>query len=154
MGFPLSALNFGLSKTGRLKNPILGTDSNRRIVKNYRKDGNMTMTVLNRLKTELNNKDYYSDDTYSMYLDENGLDSVANYNCNTMKKALYQTVYDILDSLANNIDLFRSVTTEFATTSEAYKYLQERLNDIQAKIISIPDNTDEEESNIHFMFHD
>ena len=113
-----------------------------------------TITILNRLKTELNNKDYYSDDTYSMYLDENGLDSVANYDCNTMKKALYQTVYDILDSLANNIDLFRSVTTEFATTTEAYKYLQERLNDINAKIISIPDDTAEEESNIHFLFHD
>jgi hypothetical protein len=113
-----------------------------------------TITVLDRLKIELNNKDYYSDDTYSMYLDENGLDSVANYDCNTMKKALYQTVYDILDSLANNIDLFRSVVTEFATTSEAYKYLQERLNDIQSKIISIPDDTAEEESNIHFLFHD
>jgi len=113
-----------------------------------------TITVLNRLKTEMNNKDYYSDDTYAMYLDENGLDSVANYDCNTMKKQLYQTVYDILDSLANNIDLFRSVTTEFSTTSEAYKYLQERLNDIQAKIISIPDDTTEEESNIHFLFHD
>ena len=116
----------------------------------------MTITVLNRLKTELNNKDYYSDDTYSMYLDENGLDSVANYDCNTMKKALYQTVYDILDSLANNIDLFRSVETEFATTSEAYKYLEQRLNTIEATIISIPDSTDDNEpdSMFNFMFHD
>lgn len=113
-----------------------------------------TITVLNRLKTELNNKDYYSDDTYSMYLDENGLDPTANFDKTKMKKQLYQTVYDILDSLANNIDMFRSVVTEFTTTSEAYKYLQERLNDIQAKIISIPDDTTEEESNIHFLFHD
>ena len=113
-----------------------------------------TITVLDRLKIELNNKDYYSDDTYSMYLDENGLDSTANFNVVTMKKSLYQTVYDILDSLANNIDLFRSVVTEFTTTSEAYKYLQERLNDIQAKIFSIPDNPYEDEPNIHFLFHD
>lgn len=113
-----------------------------------------TITVLDRLKIELNNKDYYSDNTYSMYLDENGLDSTANFNVITMKKALYQTVYDILDSLANNIDLFRSVETEFTTTSEAYKYLQERLNDIQAKILSIPDNPYEDEPNIHFLFHD
>ena len=112
------------------------------------------MTVLERLKTELNNKEYYSDDTFTMYLDENGLKATDTFAKTTMKKQLYQTVYDILDSLANNIDLFRSVTTEFSTTSEAYKYLQERLNDIQAKIISIPDNTDEEESNIHFLFHD
>ena len=80
-----------------------------------------TITVLNRLKIELNNKDYYSDDTYSMYLDENGLNSVANYDCNVMKKELYQTVYDVLDSLANNIDLFRSVTTEFATVNAGFK---------------------------------
>jgi hypothetical protein len=112
------------------------------------------MTVLDRLKIELNNKDYYSDDTYSMYLDENGLSATDTFAKANMKKALYQTVYDILDSLANNIDLFRNVETEFATTSEAYKYLQERLNDIQAKIISIPDDTAEEESNIHFLFHD
>jgi hypothetical protein len=112
------------------------------------------MTVLDRLKTELNNKAYYSDDTYSMYLDENGLSATDTFTKTTMKKQLYQTVYDILDSLANNIDLFRSITTEFSTTSEAYKYLQARLNDIQAKIISIPDSTDEEESNIHFLFHD
>lgn len=113
-----------------------------------------TITVLNRLKVELNNKDYYSDDTYTMYLDENGLDAAATFDKTKMKKQLYQTVYDILDSLANNLDLFHSVETEFATTSEAYKYLQERLNDIQAKIISIPDDTTEEESNIHFLFHD
>ena len=114
----------------------------------------MTMTVLQRFKIELNNKNYYDDDTFIMYLDENGLTATDTYDKTTMRKALYQTVYDILDSLANNIDLFRSVTTEFATTTEAYKYLQERLNDIQAKIISIPDDTAEEESNIHFLFHD
>lgn len=114
----------------------------------------MTMTVLQRFKIELNNKNYYDDDTFAMYLGENGLTATDTYDKTTMRKALYQTVYDILDSLANNIDLFRSVTTEFATTSEAYKYLQERLNDIQAKIISIPDDTTEEESNIHFLFHD
>ena len=114
----------------------------------------MTMTVLQRFKIELNNKNYYDDDTFGMYLGENGLTATDTYDKTTMCKALYQTVYDILDSLANNIDLFRSVTTEFATTSEAYKYLQERLNDIQSKIISIPDNTAEEESNIHFLFHD
>lgn len=114
-----------------------------------------TITVLNRLKLELNNKDYYPDDTLSIYLDENNLVSTATYDKKTMRKQLYQTVYDVLNSLANNIDLFHSVETEFTTTSEAYKYLQERLNDIQAKIISIPDDTtdNESESNFNFMFH-
>lgn len=114
----------------------------------------MTMTVLQRFKIELNNKNYYDDDTFGMYLGENGLTATDTYDKTTMRKALYQTVYDVLNSLANNIDLFRSVETEFATTSEAYKYLEQRLNSIQATIISIPDDTTEEESNIHFLFHD
>ena len=48
------------------------------------------MTVLNRLKTELNNKDYYDDDTFIMYLDENGLTATDTYDKTTMRKALYQ----------------------------------------------------------------
>ena len=116
----------------------------------------MTMTVLQRFKIELNNKNYYDDDTFTMYLDENGLTATDTYDKTTMRKALYQTVYDVLNSLANNIDLFRNVETEFATTSEAYKYLQQRLNTIEATIISIPDNTDDSEpdSMFNFMFHD
>ena len=64
--------------------------SNRRIVQNYRKDGNMTMTVLQRFKIELNNKNYYDDDTFAMYLDENGLTATDTYDKTTMRKALYQ----------------------------------------------------------------
>ena len=113
-----------------------------------------SITVLNRLKMELNNKDYYSDDTLSIYLDENNLDSTKVYTKVTMQKELYQTVYDILDSLANNIDLFRSVETEFATTGQAYKYLQKRLDTLQSKILSIPDAAGTTNSQFNFMYHD
>lgn len=115
----------------------------------------MSLKVLDRLKIELNNKQYYSDDTYAMYLSENGLTATDVYDHATMKKALYQTVYDILSSLANDVDLFRSVQTEFTNTSQAYRYLQARLNDIQAKITSIPDdNSMGKNSNFGFLFHD
>lgn len=113
-----------------------------------------TITTLDRLKMELNNKAYYSDDTLSIYLAENNLDGTSAYNKDIMKKQLLQTVYDILQSLSNNIDLFRSVVTEFATTSAAYKYLQQRLNDLQSKILSIPDNTGTTDSQFNFMYHD
>ena len=36
--------------------------------------------------------------------------------------------------LANDIDKFRRVETEFVTTSAAYQYLQKRLNDLRAEI--------------------
>ena len=111
------------------------------------------ITTLNRLKIELNNKEYYPDDTLTMYLEENDLSADAEYQKLTMKKQLLQTVYDILQSLSNNIDLFRSVTTEFATTSQAYKYLQQRINDIEVRILSIPDGT-ETTSAFNFIYHD
>ena len=111
------------------------------------------ITTLDRLKIELNEKQYYSDETLSIYLEENNLDGNVTYTVK-MKKQLFQTVYDILQSLANNLDLFRSVETEFATTSAAYKYLQQRLEDIEKKILSIPDSTGEKESIFNFMYHD
>lgn len=109
--------------------------------------------VLERLKIELNNKEYYSDDVLSMYLEENNLSPTLLYEKSTMQKQLLQTVYDILQSLSNNIDLFRSVTTEFATTSQAYKYLQQRMNDIEVRILAIPDGT-EKTSAFNFIYHD
>lgn len=113
-----------------------------------------TITVLDRLKMELNNKEYYPDDTLSIYLNENNLVDTDIYDKTTMQKKLYQTVYDVLDSLANNIDLFRSIETEFATTGQAYTYLQKRLDALQSKILSIPDATGTTDSQFNFMFHD
>ena len=113
-----------------------------------------TITTLNRLKMELNNKEYYSDDTLSIYLNENNLDGSKVYSKATMQKELYQTVYDVLDSLANNIDLFRSVETEFTSTGQAYNHLQKRLATLQSKILSIPDATGTTNSQFNFMYHD
>ena len=114
----------------------------------------MAITTLERLKMELNNKDYYPDDTLSIYLSENQLDGTETYTKSIMQKDLLQTVYDILDSLANNIDLFRSIETEFATTGQAYTYLQKRLDTLESKILSIPDMTGTTDSPFNFMYHD
>lgn len=111
-------------------------------------------TTLERLKIELNNKDYYTDDVFTMYLDENNLTATDTYSKTTMQKQLLQTVYDIMQSLSNNIDLFRSVETEFATTGEAYKYLKQRMDDIEVRILAIPDVTEVKPSVFNFMFSD
>lgn len=111
-------------------------------------------TTLERLKIELNNKDYYTDDVFTMYLDENNLTATDTYSKTTMQKQLLQTVYDIMQSLSNNIDLFRSVETEFATTGEAYKYLKQRMDDIEVRILAIPDGTEVKPSVFNFMFSD
>lgn len=112
-----------------------------------------TVTVLDRLKIELSNKEYYSDDVLAMYLEENSLTSTDTY-ATTMKKQLFQTVYDILQSLSNNIDLFRSIETEFATVGEAYQYLSKRMDDLEVRILAIPDSTGTKTSVFNFMFSD
>lgn len=112
-----------------------------------------TITALDRLKIELNNKEYYSDDVLAMYLDENSLTSTDTY-ATTMKKQLLQTVYDILQSLSNNIDLFRSVETEFSTVGDAYKYLKQRMDDLEVRILAIPDSTGAKTSVFNYMFSD
>lgn len=111
--------------------------------------------VLERVKRELAGKQYFSDEVYAMYLDENGLDSSATYNKDTMQKGMLQTVYDILNSLAGDIELYRSVDAEFGTTSEAMKNLETRMYNLQKRILSIPDEPCESniKSPITFLYH-
>ena len=113
-----------------------------------------TINTLNRLKIELNNKEYYSDDIITIYLEENGLSATDTYTKETMQKQLLQTVYDVLQSLSNNLDLFRSVESEFATVGEAYKYLSKRMEDIEVRILAISEPTETKNSVFNFMFHD
>lgn len=98
------------------------------------------MTNLERLKIELNQKPYYSDEIFKMYLTENDLNPAEEYNKATMQRGLFGAVLDVLQSLANDIDLFRKTETEFVSTGEAYKYLQRRLDDIKNRIAAIPDD--------------
>lgn len=98
------------------------------------------MTNLERLKIELNQKPYYSDEIFKMYLGENDLDQAAEYNKAKDQRGLFGAVLDVLQSLANDIDLFRKTETEFVSTGEAYKYLQRRLDDIKNRIAAIPDD--------------
>jgi signal transduction protein with GAF and PtsI domain len=100
----------------------------------------ITMTVLERFKTEIS-KDYFSDDVYSLYLGENNLDPSATYNKATMQRNLLLTLLDIYQVLSNDIDLYRRTDTEFATTSDAFANLRQRIDDVQRRINAIQDPT-------------
>ena len=113
------------------------------------------MTALDRLKIELNNKDYFEDDVYTMYLSENNLASTDNYDKSTMQRNLLLSVVDILEAVANDVDLMRKVSddTTGLSTSEAYKLLQSRIQDIKSRIATLPStDTTEEYSNISLLF--
>ena len=94
------------------------------------------MTTLVRLRLELANRQYLSDEQYSVLLDENGLDAVSEYTA-ANRKPLLQTVLDVLEILANDIDLFRRVESEFTTTSEAFSALTTRIQTVRNKISAI-----------------
>lgn len=101
------------------------------------------MTVIERLSLELNNKEYLTQEEYIQFLTENNLVSTDAYDKATMQKALLLTVIDILEVVSNDVDIMRRVETEFTTTSDAYKHLQERIQNIKDRIASIPDAEEE-----------
>ena len=105
-------------------------------------------TVLDRVKLQLNFKPYYSDDGLRIFIYENKLDPDATYDKDTDEKNMLKVVYEVLDTLANDISMFRKIETEFATEDQAYKYLQERIDDIPDPVDPEADN-----SNITFMFY-
>jgi DNA polymerase II small subunit/DNA polymerase delta subunit B len=106
-------------------------------------DNNNNMTVLQRLTLELSNKQYLTQDEYTQFLSENNLSPTDTYNRSTMQKTLLFTVIDILEVVANDVDIMRKVETEFTTVSDAYKYLTNRIQKIKDKIASIPESEEE-----------
>lgn len=95
------------------------------------------MLNLERLKLELNNKEYFGYDSERIYTDilsENNLDACDDYEKANDRVNMLESVYAILQMLANDIENFQKVETEFATTSAAYQYLQKRLADVRSEI--------------------
>ena len=109
------------------------------------------MNVLNRLKLELSNKEYFSGEQYTQFLTENSLSATEEYDKQTMQKALLLTVIDVLEVIANDTDIMQSISTEFTTVGAAYKYIEQRIGQIKDKIASIPE-PDEEYSCFSLMY--
>lgn len=94
------------------------------------------MTNLERLTMELSNRQYLSIEQYGVLLIENGLEPQDDYMM-LNRRALLSTVLDILEILANDVDLFRRVETEFVTSTAAYEALSNRILKIKNKIAEI-----------------
>ena len=111
------------------------------------------MQVLDRLKMELSNKQYFPDEQYTQFLAENSLTSTDEYDKLTMQKPLLLTVLDILEAVSNDIDIMRSIETEFSNEGSAYKYIADRIQQVKDKIASIPD-PEEDYSCFSLMYTD
>lgn len=101
------------------------------------------MQILDRLKMELSNQEYFSDEQYTQFLLENGLSATAEYNKETDQRQMLLSALDILEAVSNDIDIMRQTITEFTTTSQAYKYLEKRIQNLRDKIASIPEPEEE-----------
>lgn len=107
------------------------------------------MKNLARLKLELSNKEYFSDVEFGIFLAENDLQQLDEYTI-ANKRQILTTVYDILQSLANNLELFCRIETEFTTTSEAISNLEKRIANVRQRINSIDAENGSEELNSTF----
>lgn len=97
------------------------------------------MKVLDRLKMELSNQQYFSDEQYIQFLTENSLTQTDEYDKSTMQKPLLLTVVDILEAVTNDIDLMTGISTEFSNIGQAYEFLEARIQQVKDKIAAIPE---------------
>lgn len=101
------------------------------------------MQVLQRLKMELSNQEYFSDEQYIQFLVENDLTPTDEYNKPTMQKQLLYTVIDVLEAVTNDIDLMTGISTEFSDIGQAYQFLEARIQQVKDKILAIPEPEDD-----------
>ena len=101
------------------------------------------MRVIERLKLELSNKPYFTDTEYIQFLSENDLEPEEEYVKRDMQRELLLTVIDVLEAVANDIDIMRNITTEFANIGEAYQFIEMRIQQVKDKITAIPDPNEE-----------
>ena len=101
------------------------------------------MKVLDRLKMELSNQQYFSDEQYIQFLTENSLTPTDEYDKSTMQKSLLFTVVDVLEAVTNDIDLMPDISTEFSNIGQAYEFLEARIQQVKDKIAAIPDENED-----------
>lgn len=101
------------------------------------------MKVYDRLKMELSNQQYLTEEQYRQYLIENDLAPDEEYNKEEMQKQLLFAVIDILEAVMNDIDVMTAISTEFSDIGQAYEFLEQRVVNLKDKIASIPDPEEE-----------
>ena len=101
------------------------------------------MKVLDRLKMELSNQEYFSDEQYIQFLTENDLIPTDEYIKADMQKNLLYTVIDVLEAVTNDIDLMTGISTEFSDIGQAYQFLEARIQQVKDKILAIPEPDDD-----------
>lgn len=71
-----------------------------------------------------------------IYLEENELSAFDEYNASSAdnKKAIYQTALGVLESIANNPSLMKTIRLDDMTVSQFHENLMERIDQLSKKI--------------------
>ena len=111
-------------------------------------------TNLQRLKLELDNKEYFTDDDYTLLLDENGLVATSPYVKSDNEIKLLETVISVLEALSNDVDLMRKIDSkDLLSTDEAKSSIADRIYDLNKRIMILKQEKDEYiSSNIRPIF--
>ena len=111
------------------------------------------MTNLQRLKLALNNKKYFTDEEYTVFLIENDLVATDTYS-KANEINLYKTVLTVLESISNDTDLMRKIDVEgITTTGQASQYLNTRIKEIKNKIFDLQNKIEEVPTIVPFMWY-
>ena len=111
------------------------------------------MTNLERLKLELSNKEYYTDEEYKVFLDENSLVPDNTYVKADNQIQLLETVVNVLETLSNDVDIMRKIDNkDIVSVDQASKYLSQRIYNINKKILDLKEEQDDT-GNISFLFY-
>ena len=100
------------------------------------------MQVLQRLKLELSNQEYFTDTEYTQFLSENDLNATDEYIKSEMQRPLLFTVIDVLEAVANDVNRMSTISTEFSNISEAYRFIEARIDAVREKIAALPEPDD------------
>lgn len=116
----------------------------------------LNVSVYDRLMIELAHNQYLPEDELKVLLHENGLNYCDVYDKNIHYRQLLCTVLAVFEALLGDLDLFRTIEVEFASTSQAYQYLERRIQKLQQRIDSIPDEPilGGRDSDFTFIFKD
>jgi len=114
------------------------------------------MNNLARLKMFLNNKEYFTDVEFEVFLSENGLVSTDTYVKADNEINLLETTVSILESLSNDVDMMCKIESDEIglTTEEAFKYLSARIKSLNEKILTLKEmkENEDEYTNIRPIF--
>lgn len=109
------------------------------------------MTNLMRLQLELNNQPYLEESDLRYLLEENGLEPDEGYTKADRLKLL-SAVLAVFQVLENDVDFYRQVETEFATTGEAFLAMRRRITQIKAEISQLEVQAEMESGCVTYLF--